>query len=262
MKKLFYLSGLPLLLLGSCNAPINVYSYNSEGYIKRTESVTFLENITSINVNWVGGKVLFEKIYGEDQRLYIEEKGNNKDEYPLYYKVEGTKLTIHALESGTSNEVLNDLSKNLTVGIPDVLKDIAVNTIDTDVKLEAYLDFKNASFASINGSYTFGSYESFKTTFDCVNTKVICDYINCPLASKSGPVLNHEVDIDAVDCDFTFTYTPDESYGFEVKMKGTNNTFGSNLSVDNALDYGEKHLQVDFDGVNSKLVVNNWSGEN
>ena len=254
MKKIKYLSILPLLLISSCSLVSNGYKYDPDGFNKRTEETTYFENITSVNLDWVSGKVKFEKLYGDDQRLCFSETNNN---HPLYYKVNDNELSIRYVESGTSNKVINSLKKDITIYVPEVFSDLVVSTINSDVTLDDFLDFENAKFKGVNGKYTFGSYSSKTTSFDFVNCSLTCSTFDCVLKSKMGDPFVHDVKMDFVNSSATLAINPSETIGYKVDFDGANNTFKSSLN-DNQYEYGQGNINIDFNGVNSQLTLKRW----
>ena len=251
MKKIKYLSLLSLLILTSCSG----FTYESEGYQKRTEEVTYFdEAITSIDLGWVNGKVTFEKLYGDDQRLSFYESDTK---YPLYYKVKDNELSIRYVKSGTSEKAVNGLTKDLTILVPDKLVNFVIDTVETDVVFDDFIDPETMKVNGVNSVYTFGSYMAKETEFNFVNCSFTCSTFDCHLKSKMGEPITHKVKMDFIASSATLKITPNEGIGYQVKTSGIDNTFVSTVN-NNELKYGEGFIDIDFKGINSQLTINRW----
>lgn len=241
INKVKILGLLPILLLTSCNF-YNYYTYDSEGYMPLDGKYEHFSNIKKLDLNWIGGLIYISQDIEEE--LTVNETSTD---YHLYYKVSGDCLYIKYAQSGLPARIYNKLEKNIYITLPLVFDSLKVDAVYSSLSLSA-VDVNTGNFNIVDGSIYAHYYQAKKTSLDLVSSFVSFAPINC-LKDSEGNYLPHEIDIDGVQSNVTLNYF--RKQGYIVDMDGIQCNFISDYN--NALEYGNKLIKVDFDGVKSDL---------
>lgn len=180
-----------------------VYKYDySHKYIIAKDSVN-ASNIGNININWLHGEVSIYEYDGEDIKFYETSSTAADDELKMHYYIEGENLSIQYCASGTENNKLNNLTKELIIQVPH-----EYNIADINVKTLSSVDVEEISAGKINMNLVSGNADFFRVKADTiyVNTvggKVISSEtkVSSFCTNSVGGKIDIEGNFDSVKCD-------------------------------------------------------------
>lgn len=111
------------------------YAYGDQ-YTKYADKVNVdpFADIIKLEINWIAGEI--NVVSGDN--FTIEEESTKGDYYPLYYRIDDGKLTIHFCQSGSSSKSISKTAKSLTVTIPSTIKDVKIDDVSAPINL--YID--------------------------------------------------------------------------------------------------------------------------
>jgi len=252
MKKLFKFF-IPLFLLvftvtaAGCSFGLNaVIRYdNAEKYTASANGT--LDSVSSLDVEWLSGRVLISSHNGENV-VFSEERpgGETNDDYMLRYWLDETNtLRIRFAKSGT--RIKNNYKKDLTILLPlhtelqsfqletvsadaNIVSvwanDCEIETVSGDVSCRyAHIEWK-ANFQSVSGDVVIEDTEiSCATEIETVSGDILTKFKTLP-PTLSAETVSGDIKFCFPDTGFTVTYsTVSGNFYTELEGKYQNDVF-------------------------------------
>ena len=89
-------------------------------------------SVESVEINWIAGNIYIDESVMDTLQVYEESDQELTDSGNLRYKIEDRKLVIQFCQSGTD---IDDMSKDLYVKLPILLKDVDINVVSADTQM-------------------------------------------------------------------------------------------------------------------------------
>lgn len=125
------------------------YRYDeADTYLAGGGSLTFLDEISLIEVNWVTGSVEIRE--AEDDVISFSESGADAQAYPMYWRNTGTSLQIRFVKNNT---LLKQIRKTLTLFVPRgvSVSKLKSETVSADCVMSGVAP-EEAEFHSVSGN--------------------------------------------------------------------------------------------------------------
>lgn len=180
-------------------------------------------DVTEVEIHWLSGSVYLAES-DEDGILLQEDYTGDNDDYRMRYTVNGSRLIIQPCRSKLFGSV--DLpEKTLTVFLPEMLKEISVETVSADVELMGGaagtlsvsttsgnilgpgLQVKELELGTVSGDIRLSQYPAGCRTVDCetVSGEVSLGFTSCP----------EEIDLNSVSGDLALSLPEGSRYDLE-----------------------------------------------
>lgn len=204
---------------------------------------TINENIDTIDINWVSGKI---DIVAEDvEDITISEKcDSSNDEFKLRYLVVDGTLRVQFAKSGKWN--FNNVKKELKIVIP---KNLNLKKFEMDmVSSVCKLDGINAKDIKIDG--VSGDVEMINCFTDAMELNTVSGALN-----YTGNI-NNSVKADTVSGDINLNLPADT--GFKAKISAVSGRFDSDFDYTgekNKYQCGDGSLNIEMNAVSGSLRV-------
>ena len=243
MKLLRLLAIIPVVLLTGCS--IDDYTYDEEGYVKLDSDSLELDDITSLDVDWINGDISIG--YSSLDVLNVRESDSD---YPLYYKITDHNLSIKLAKNGMPSRIINKIDKTLSIALPPTFDKLTVNAVNTYVSVYSYTKINTGVFNLVDGSFNSYIYAAKETVIDAVNNPFYFSFVDTIM--ENSTVLDHNMKISAVSSNITMGISLDN--GYEVDWTAVDCHFVAPYQNEKSL--GEKKLKIAYNGVRSNLVLN------
>ena len=180
-------------------------------------------DVTEVEIHWLSGSVYLAES-DEDGILLQEDYTGDNDDYRMRYTVNGSRLIIQPCRSKLFGSM--DLpEKTLTVFLPEMLKEISVETVSADVELMGGaagtlsisttsgnilgpgLQVKELELGTVSGDIRLSQYPAGCRTVDCetVSGEVSLGFTSCP----------EEIDLNSVSGDLALSLPEGSRYDLE-----------------------------------------------
>ena len=258
MKKIYMLIMALVFTFVFSSCSFNEYRYENYENYQSGSDVTLNSEIQDIEVNWVNGNITI--VQENSNELNFKEL--NQGIYPLYYLLDGTTLKIEFVKNGTSNNVFNNLHKDLYISLPlnvNVPISFDCTLINGNLSADSNLAFKDLNIDLINGNVDFKTIIGKEIEIESVNGNIEIGNLNCDSLKIDTVNGNFElngiekaiyIDIDSVNGDDEISVP--ESLGYEVNFESFR-VFASEYN--NLYFYGKKLVKIDYDSVNGTLLI-------
>ena len=89
-------------------------------------------SVEAVKINWIAGNVYIDESVMDTLQVYEESEQDITDSGSLRYKIEDGTLVIQFCESGSD---IDNMSKDLYVKLPILLKDVDINVVSADTQM-------------------------------------------------------------------------------------------------------------------------------
>lgn len=179
------------------------YKFDDENKYSIADGKINVDDIRSIDLDWISGKIKIEEYSGSNIEFYEENSSNLKEDDKMRYMVDGGKLKIKFKKPYMGFGFQKSLNKTLVVRIPismeDGLTELKIDNVSSSVNIEALIT-NTLTLDSVSGEISIKNLIAkeldIKTVSGTVNISAKAEILN--VETVSGTV-NAVIDSDSIE---------------------------------------------------------------
>ncbi len=227
-----------------------------------------LESVTSLDIDWIDGKVTIVPAKG-DKVVISEDYKGDEDALRLRWKIESGKLTIKYQKSGLSALFKKTSGKTLTLEVPQAMLDkmsevdlslvsadlliTDMTALETDIELVSGDVVMSGDFGQLDIDTVSGDVklEGTVKSADIDGTSAVIEL--CLVETPTG------IEVDTVSGNVSILL-PENVKGFEVNLDAVSgslyvNDFDSLAQTKHQCIYGDGSLKINVEAVSGNLKI-------
>jgi DUF4097 and DUF4098 domain-containing protein YvlB len=223
------------------------YHYdNSESYIAASDYHWEKNLITSIDLDWVNGDIVVEKTnqtyFSYSEEFLSSSTDSTNTSYLAHYYLDGTTLKIRYLENGVAYDDYHNISKRITISLPESLSKIKISSVSCTVKMEE-VEISNVQLSSVSGDITMKNLLSNNVELNTVSGNIT--------VTQTSTISKIKIDTVSSNCKM---YLPDE-IGYHCDFSVVSGSYYSSKKESNQYSYFDEAMTIDYNSVSGSFSI-------
>ena len=244
----------------SCSLTIGEYNYSKASRFTGASELVLNDNIEKLHLYWVNGEVNISQ--ASDNTFSYSEVSEEEIEFSAFYYLNNDELTIQFVEDGTKKEDYNNLSKKIDIVVPNNIEHIEIDNVNTTINFDE-INLEEVEINNVNGNINVNYLKCDDFECDIVNGDIKfnkMDIFDLNLKRVNGDLTINEivdskerVDLKVSNVNGEDSIYIKESMGYKVEFDSVSKDFNSDY--DNAFEYGNKIVRIDYSSVSGSLNI-------
>ena len=161
------------LLFSGCTKMDSGYRYADPDSYSSGDFSYDESSVEAVEINWIAGNVYIDESVMDILQVYEESEQDINDSGSLRYKIEDGTLVIQFCESGSD---IDNMSKDLYVKLPILLKDVDINVVSADIQMVS--SAADIQYDSVSGKLDLAVDQCEDLTINTVSgdLRILLDY--------------------------------------------------------------------------------------